>query len=154
MKSIPSSVTVGGIKFRIVVAAIDGGDYGRMVFDERKILISTICLTKQSLIRETLRHEILHAALHVSGVSFLERYDEEPIVRAIEHVFFHVGKKSAKNYHENHKQTTPKYQRSPCGVDSRIMAERLYQQRGQSNRAKQLSKMALGMLDRHARLGG
>lgn len=88
MKKIPTHCYIGGIKFRIIVAPIDGGYFGRMVFDEKKILISTLCLTKASLIRETLRHEVLHAALHVSGVSFLERYDEEAIVRAIEHIFF------------------------------------------------------------------
>jgi hypothetical protein len=59
-----------------------------MIFDERRIVINTICLAKASLLRETLRHEILHAALHVSGVSFLERYDEEALVRAIDHIFF------------------------------------------------------------------
>ncbi len=79
---------IGGIRFAIVCQKIDEGDYGRMIFDERKIVISTICLSKAQLLRETLRHEILHAALHVSGVSFLERYDEEALVRAMDHIFF------------------------------------------------------------------
>jgi hypothetical protein len=86
-RKLPSSVMIGGIRFQIVCQKIDDGDYGRMIFDDRKIIISTICLAKASLIRETLRHEILHAALHVSGVSFLERYDEEALVRAIDHIF-------------------------------------------------------------------
>jgi len=88
MKKIPTHCYIGGIKFRIIVALIDGGDFGRMVFDEKKILISTLCLAKASLMRETLRHEVLHASLHVSGVSFSERYDEENIVRAMDHIFF------------------------------------------------------------------
>ena len=79
---------IGGIRFAIVCQPIDEGDYGRMIFDQRKIVINTVCLAKASLLRETLRHEILHAALHVSGVSFLERYDEEALVRAIDHIFF------------------------------------------------------------------
>jgi len=87
-RKIPSSVMIGGIRFQIVCQKIDDGDYGRMIFDDRKIIISTICLAKAQLIRETLRHEILHAALHVSGVSFLERYDEEALVRAMDHIFF------------------------------------------------------------------
>jgi hypothetical protein len=85
---VPSSVYIGGIRFAIAVEKLDGGDYGRMLFDERKILISTACLVKAQTLRETLRHEILHAALHVSGVSFLERYEEEAVVRAIEHIYF------------------------------------------------------------------
>lgn len=86
-RKLPSSVMIGGIRFAIVCQKIDEGDYGRMIFDERRIVINTICLAKASLLRETLRHEILHAALHVSGVSFLERYDEEAIVRAMDHIF-------------------------------------------------------------------
>jgi Zn-dependent peptidase ImmA (M78 family) len=85
---IPTSVYIGGIRFTIAVEKLDGGDYGRMLFDERRILISTQCLTKAQTLRETLRHEILHAALHVSGVSFLERYEEETVVRAIENIYF------------------------------------------------------------------
>jgi Zn-dependent peptidase ImmA (M78 family) len=88
MKKPPSSVMIGGIKFRIVIAPLDNGDFGRMLFDEKKILLNTTCLAKASLMRETLRHEMLHAALHMSGVSFSERYDEENVVRAIEHIFF------------------------------------------------------------------
>ncbi len=87
-RKLPASVMIGGIRFAIVCQKIDEGDYGRMIFDERRIVINTICLTKASLLRETLRHEILHAALHVSGVSFLERYDEEALVRAMDHIFF------------------------------------------------------------------
>ena len=78
---------IGGIRFAIVCQPIYEGDYGLMIFDQRKIVINTVCLAKASLLRETLRHEILHAALHVSGVSFLERYDEEAIVRAMDHIF-------------------------------------------------------------------
>lgn len=87
-RKLPASVMIGGIRFAIVCQPIDEGDYGRMIFDERRIVINTICLAKASLLRETLRHEILHAALHVSGVSFLERYDEEALVRAMDHIFF------------------------------------------------------------------
>jgi hypothetical protein len=86
-RKLPTSVMIGGIRFSIVCQTIDEGDYGRMIFDQRKIVINTVCLAKASMLRETLRHEILHAALHVSGVSFLERYDEEPIVRAIDHIY-------------------------------------------------------------------
>jgi len=88
MKKIPRSVDIGGIRFRIVICAIENGDFGRMLFDERKILISTKCLAKDSLLRETLRHEIFHAAMYVSGVAFLEKYEDETITRAIENIFF------------------------------------------------------------------
>jgi Zn-dependent peptidase ImmA (M78 family) len=88
MKKAPNHVMIGGQKFRIIVGTLENGDFGRMYFDERKIVISTACLSKSSILRETLRHEVLHAALHVSGVSFLERYEEETVVRAIENIYF------------------------------------------------------------------
>lgn len=88
MKKLPKHVMIGGNKFRIVIGTLDNGDYGRMYFDERKIVISAACLSKSLVLRETLRHEVLHAALHISGVSFLERYEEETLVRAIETIFF------------------------------------------------------------------
>lgn len=87
-RKLPTSVIIGGIRFQIVCQPIEDDDHGRMFFDERKILINTFCLDKASLLRETLRHEMLHAALHVSGVAFMEYYDEEVLVRAIDHIFF------------------------------------------------------------------
>jgi len=88
MKKVPNHVMIGGQKFRIIVGTLENGDFGRMYFDERKIVISSACLSKSSILRETLRHEVLHAALHISGVSFLERYEEETVVRAIENIYF------------------------------------------------------------------
>jgi hypothetical protein len=87
-RKLPTSITIGGIRFQIVCQPIEDDYHGRMLFDEKKILINTLCLRKAVLLRDTLRHEILHAALHVSGVSFMERYDEEALVRAIDHIFF------------------------------------------------------------------
>jgi hypothetical protein len=37
--------------------------------------------------RETLRHEMLHAALDICGISHLEGYEEEAVVRCVENVF-------------------------------------------------------------------
>ncbi len=82
----PAAITIGGIRFRILLRELD--DYGQLLFDKREIHIATKAAAKTSTLRETLRHEILHAALHVSGVSFSERYDEESTVRAIENIFF------------------------------------------------------------------
>lgn len=88
MKKLPKHVMIGGQKFRIVVGILENGDFGRMYFDARKIVISSDCLAKSSVLIDTLRHEVLHAALHISGVSFLERYEEETLVRAMDHIFF------------------------------------------------------------------
>ena len=98
MTKAPANVTIGGIRFRVVVREMD--EWGQLLFDKREIHISSKATSKASTLRETLRHEMLHAALHVAGVSFSERYDEESTVRAIEHIFFGAWDKV-------HKQLNP-----------------------------------------------
>jgi hypothetical protein len=97
----PRSVVIGGQRFSIVIEDLENGDWGQMDFDNRKILISPKCLNKSSTLRETLRHEIMHAALSVAGVSFSTKYNEETIVRALENVFFPAWDKFHKKLHEN-----------------------------------------------------
>jgi len=84
-QDLPKSVTVGGQTVRIVVAPLE--EWGTYEHDARTITLATDCLRKRSELVSTLRHEMLHAALHIAGVSFMERYDEESIVRAIEQIY-------------------------------------------------------------------
>ncbi len=79
---------IGGIRFAIVVEKLDDGDYGRMLFDERKILISPTVTAKAKTLHETLRHEVFHASMYVSGMAYLEKYEDEAITRAADHIFF------------------------------------------------------------------
>jgi len=88
MRNLPKSVHIGGQRFKIVVCELDKDCYGEMRFDEKKIVINPAALVKRSTLRETLRHEVLHASLHMAGVSFSDKYDEENVVRAIENIFF------------------------------------------------------------------
>lgn len=87
-RKLPRNISVGGHKFSIVVKPIDGENWGEMHFDERKIYISPECLGKPGKVYDILRHELIHASLAVSGVGFAERFDEESVVRAIDHIFF------------------------------------------------------------------
>jgi len=61
--------------------------WGEYHADDRKIVLASRTLDKQSTLRETLRHEMLHAALDICGLSYLERYEEESVVRCVENVF-------------------------------------------------------------------
>ena len=85
--TLPKTVTVGGRRLRVVVAELED-DWGRYEHDAGVVTISTMALAKRSTTRETLRHEILHAALQISGVGFCERYDEESVVRCLESLFW------------------------------------------------------------------
>lgn len=87
MNDLPlKSISVGGQRFRIRFAYL-GGDYGHMIFDDRVILISESLRGNEKQLFLTITHELFHAALHVAGVSFSKRQDEEALVRALEHLF-------------------------------------------------------------------
>jgi hypothetical protein len=80
------SVNIGGLRFDVVIRDID--EFGRMMFDDRKIVLSRACSSDKRLFIQTLRHEMMHAALHLGGVAFAERYDDEAVVRCLENLFF------------------------------------------------------------------
>lgn len=83
---IPKSVQVGGITVGVRVDP-DLEDWGQYRADEKEIVLSTKTISKASSLRETLRHEMLHAAFDISGISHLQRFEEESIVRAVDHIF-------------------------------------------------------------------
>lgn len=85
---IPSRVSIGGFAFSVVHGKTNDGAFGEMHFDERKIVIDKVRCNTFHAAMETLKHEMMHAALSVAGVSFMEKYDEEVIVRALENIFF------------------------------------------------------------------
>lgn len=87
MKPVPPPVvSVGG---RIIVIRVDPTleGWGEYRADDKEIVLASRTLDKQSNLRETLRHEILHAALDIGGIAYLEGYEEEAIVRCIENIF-------------------------------------------------------------------
>lgn len=84
MSKWPTSVEIGGRCFQVIRCDIE--DFGQMRFDHSQILISD----RRSKAEQwtTLRHEMMHAALHVGGVSHCENYNEEAVVRCLENLFF------------------------------------------------------------------
>jgi hypothetical protein len=83
----PKKVTIGGVSLRIVIVP-NMVDWGQYHADDKQISISSRALSKHQLFRETLRHEMLHAALEIGGISYLKKYSEEPIVRCIDNIFY------------------------------------------------------------------
>jgi hypothetical protein len=90
-------VTLGGvaIRIRIVKGMDEWGEYGH---DDRVIRISAKCVDMPGVLRSTLRHELVHAALNIGGVGFSERYEEESVVRCLEQLFFPMWDKLEKKY--------------------------------------------------------
>jgi len=96
----PSFVIIGGkrISIRIDPKLEAWGEYQS---DDREIVLASRTLHKQSTLRETLRHEILHASLDIAGLSHLTTYQEEPIVRCIDNIFHPAWDKVRKQLTES-----------------------------------------------------
>lgn len=79
------SVTIAGQ--RIKITRTDLGDcYGQYLHEKKTIQID--CGVSKKEFIPTLRHEMLHASFHISGLSFCESFQEEACIRCIDEVFF------------------------------------------------------------------
>jgi len=94
--TIPKKISIGGIAFKVRFVKFDDDDYGKMDFDQRLILLNQAMKNNLPMTIETLRHEMIHAALAVGGVSFAVEYDEEVIVRCLDSIFFPAWEKLTK----------------------------------------------------------
>lgn len=83
---LPSSVKIAGQRVKIKVSKLEDA-YGQYEHESRVIWISNAIKDERVMIT-TLRHEILEASLLISGVGWSEKYDQEPIVRCVDEVFW------------------------------------------------------------------
>lgn len=83
----PKSVSVAGKRVTVKVVP-DLDSWGEYHHDDAVIKIAERTLKNPKILRDTLRHELMHAALGISGVSFAERMSEESVVRCFEEIFF------------------------------------------------------------------
>jgi hypothetical protein len=82
---IPQSVSIGGKTIGIVVEEMES--WGEYRSDDRQIALSHKATVSESDLIETLRHEMVHAALDIGGISHLKNYEEESIVRCLDTIF-------------------------------------------------------------------
>jgi len=83
---LPRSVKIAGQSIKIKVGKLEEA-YGQYEHDNRAIWISNT-IKDERVIITTLRHEILEASLLISGVGWLEKYDQEAIVRCVDEIFW------------------------------------------------------------------
>ena len=85
---LPKTVSIAGrrVKLALVPFSGDSPDYGLYLHDKKTIEINNT-LKGKALIH-TIRHEMMEASLLLSGVGWLENYDQEAIVRCMEEIFF------------------------------------------------------------------
>ena len=85
----PKTVSIAGRRIRLVVKSFKGADsgtFGEYFHDDKLIQINTGLADEVALV--TLRHEMMEASLFLSGLAWAERYEQEPIVRCMEEIFF------------------------------------------------------------------
>ena len=83
---LPTSVKIAGQRVKIKVGKLEEA-YGQYEHETRIIWISNT-LKDERVILTTLRHEMLEASLLISGVGWLEKYDQEAIVRCADEIFW------------------------------------------------------------------
>jgi hypothetical protein len=88
-RSLPKSVKVGGrvVRISIVEEVDEVSSWGSFSLDRKEVRISEDAVRKGEF-ASTLRHELTHAALQISGVSFSDSMEEEAIVRCMDEIFF------------------------------------------------------------------
>ncbi len=83
---IPPSVSIGGQEVEIVIEK-DLAEYGLFCLDDMRI---TLRSADVDIMESTLRHEMMHAAFSIAGISHSKTFEdmEECVVRCLENIFF------------------------------------------------------------------
>ena len=98
--TVPKSITVGGVRVRIRLGDLGDDDcYG--TYSHRRKLITIDKTLKGKDLHDTIRHEMLHASLAVSGLSYSESYEEEAIIRCMDEIYFPAWERFLKRFNQN-----------------------------------------------------
>ena len=87
LMKIPKSITMAGVPLRIIMSDLSDDDCFGFYSHDRKVIEIDKTLTGKRL-HDTIRHEMLEAALTLSGVGFYETYEQEAICRCMDEIFF------------------------------------------------------------------
>lgn len=84
---IPKSITMAGVRLRVIRDDLSDDECFGFYSHDRKLIVLDKALTGKRL-HDTIRHEMLEAALTLSGVGFCEIYEQEAICRCMDEIFF------------------------------------------------------------------
>ena len=90
MNSFPKQVSIGGKTLNVVIDA-EMENWGEYHYDKCEIRIAIRCLGNPKAFRDTLRHEMMHAALDIAGLTYIKNFEEEAVAWRI--CFFPHGTK-------------------------------------------------------------
>ena len=91
---------MAGVRVRINFRDL-GDDECYGLYSHRRKLITIDKSLKDKELINTIRHEMLHAALGISGLAFCESYEEEAIVRCMDEIFFPAWDRFLKRFNTN-----------------------------------------------------
>ena len=85
---LPKTISIAGHRVKLEVVPLSGEDppYGLYFHDKKTIQINAGIRDRELL--ATVRHEMMEASLLLSGVGFLESYEQEAVVRCMGEIFF------------------------------------------------------------------
>jgi hypothetical protein len=83
---IPQTVEIGGRTITVRIC-LDLEPWGEYRADAREIVLAYRATLSCETLIETLRHEMVHAALDLGGLSYTKDFPEEPIVRCLDGLF-------------------------------------------------------------------
>ncbi len=85
---LPKTVSIAGqrVKLEVIPFNGDSDDFGMYLHDKKTIQINNTL--SGTILLKTIRHEMMEASLLISGVGWLQTYDQEAIVRCMEEIFF------------------------------------------------------------------
>ena len=100
--NIPKSITIGGVRVRIRLSDLADDDCYGTYSHRRKLIEIDKTLTGNDL-HDTIRHEMLHAALSISGLSFAQASFEdmeEAIIRCMDEIYFPAWERFLKRFNQ------------------------------------------------------
>lgn len=83
---LPRKINIAGQPIKIVRVKLDN-TYAQYEHEKRTIFVDKSIFDDRTFIT-SLRHEVLEASLLISGVGWSEKYDQEPIVRCVDEIFW------------------------------------------------------------------
>lgn len=94
LPNFPKSIQIGGLRVKInIIENLE--DFGNFSLDDL-----TINLRKgdTKVMKDTLRHELMHAAFSIGGIAHCAPFEEveEGVVRCLDHIFFPAWEKLQK----------------------------------------------------------
>lgn len=93
--TLPKIVRIAGVPIKVVERDLSDDEcFGYYHHDKKTIFLGKGLSAK--IAKETLCHEMIHAALDLSGISFAKGFPDEPVVRAVETLFLPAWKRVQK----------------------------------------------------------